>query len=84
MKRKEAADDRHEQHAAADACEHADDADREAGGKEKRRPDPPRHAAFLRGERGLREDERKKEGDETQGQPTRARVPLWAVLPRSR
>src|SRR6266480_4236445 len=51
MEREKAADDGHEQHAAADARQHGDDADDEAHGKEGDRPDPPWGCAVPRGER---------------------------------
>ena len=42
VEREEAADDRHEQHAAADARGHRDDAQQEADDEQRQRPDPPR------------------------------------------
>src|SRR3954463_9202502 len=41
MEGEQRADDRHEEHAAADTRQHRDDADREAHDEERDRPDPP-------------------------------------------
>ena len=44
-KGKEAADDRHEEHAAAHAAQHRHDAEDEGHDEEDRRPAPPGHGA---------------------------------------
>ena len=48
VEREEAADDRHEKHAAADARHHGDHADREARDEERGQPDPPWFGHFWR------------------------------------
>ena len=50
--KEEAADDGHEQHAATHAADHGDRAQRQAQHEERDRPDPPRRAAAVGGERG--------------------------------